>query len=295
MWPKSLKEKWQKDKSALLRHCREENVTKLHKYSHPKSHLWFSFMYNFLKNKAFSLKTFHAMIFSFSRGHLFTFWKNLSNICSRALAFREERSGGSTRQYSCPWKLLTHCNFRSLNGKENQWLLHMPRQERQLCKVIEPKWKRICMRPWVFLLTCDTLCKPLPNTTCQALRLAPVSLVKGGLWIPWDRCWGPAVQPQCSLRPAWIWTALCPLTAPRPLTFRHGPDAWVSPAAPEVGGWPPTQPGKVLRAGHNTGQSLSCPEPSTSISIECLCNLSLTLSYFIIFFLQNLISDIKVF
>ena len=142
----------------------------------------------------------------------------------------------------------------------------MPRQERQLCKVIEPKWKHIRMRPWVFPLTCYTLCKSLPRTTCQVLCLVHVSLVKGSLWIPWDGCWGPAVQPQCNLGPAWIWTALRPLMAPRALPFRPGPDARLSPAAPEVpfrpgpdarlspaapevGGWPPTPPRKLVRGG----------------------------------------------
>lgn len=70
---------------------------KLHKYFHLNSHLsHFSSCINFWKQSIFSLKTFHAIIFSFSRGHLFRFWRNLSNICSRSLAFRKEWSGGST-------------------------------------------------------------------------------------------------------------------------------------------------------------------------------------------------------
>lgn len=67
-----------------------DNVIKLHKYFHHNLFNSFSFMSNFLKIYIFFLKTFHAMIFSFSRGHLYTFWKNLSNICSRTLAFREQ-------------------------------------------------------------------------------------------------------------------------------------------------------------------------------------------------------------
>ena len=138
-----------------------------------------------------------------------------------------------------PLKTIGSFNFRSLISKEKQPFLHMPQQERQLCRIllIEPQQRRASFSPYML----HSL-EVIPQTHVPAARSCPHSFSRRWSVHPRGQMLRTGCVASISLSPTWVWVALRPPRTPYSFPLHHSPDAWESLVTPELGGRPPGQP-----------------------------------------------------